>query len=166
MKVDIGRGLTMNINVAELPQASLDHAIAIGLRNILMDSHAGAAKIAEVDKKPVGEVALAMAEKKLAALMSGDVRVKRIGGTRTSDPVAKHARAIAKVKLTAWEKTDKGKAARVKWAEAGFDEGKITEVMADLLKQLMARDDVQAEAKRRAEEEKAAADIDIDLDID
>ena len=156
--IEIGRGLSMEIDIAGLPQAALDHAIAIGLKNILQDSHAGAGKVALETNRPVLEVAKEMADKKLAALISGDVRVKRAGGgTRATDPVAKHAKAIARTKITAWEKANPTQVKAMHEAGEGVYEAK----MAALMTALIARDDVQAEAKRRAEEEASLAGSDI-----
>lgn len=96
MLVRIGKTIELNVNVDALPQAALDHAIYIGLRNILMDSHASITK--ETNPTDFVDVAKAMAEKKLATLMSGEVRVT---GTReSSDPVRAEAIKIATAAVT------------------------------------------------------------------
>lgn len=101
-QVNIGKGIEMNVDVAKLPTNVLDHVIYIGLRNILMDAHAGvtAEKSANVEAD-----SLAVAEKKLAAMYAGEVRS---AGTRTADPVKAEAVKIASgIIKTAWRKSGK-----------------------------------------------------------
>lgn len=90
MDVKIGKGLEIAVDVDALPEAALNHIIYMGLRNILMDSHASVTK--DTNPTDYAEVALAMAEKKLASLMAGEVRTV---GSRESDPVKAEALRIA-----------------------------------------------------------------------
>lgn len=94
MDVQIGKGITIPVDPTALPQAALDHVLYIGLRNILMDSHAGI-PTTEPDYQAK---ASAIAEKKLAALMSGEVRV---ASTREGDPVKAEAIRIATDRIKA-----------------------------------------------------------------
>jgi hypothetical protein len=83
MDINIGKGITLPVDVNALPANAMAHVVYIGLRNILMDAHAG-----EKD----ADNSRAVSEKKLAALMSGEVRVT---GTREGNPVKAEAIRIA-----------------------------------------------------------------------
>jgi hypothetical protein len=98
MLVNVGKGIEREIDVETLPQAALDHAIYIGLRNVLMDSHASITADEYPDGAERTAVAEAMVDKKLAALMSGDVRVQ---STREGDPVRAEAIRMATVAVHA-----------------------------------------------------------------
>lgn len=83
MDVNVGKGITLSVDTDAMPEAAMAHVVYIGLRNILQDAHAG-----ESDR----EAARALAEKKLAALMRGEVRVH---AGREGDPVKARAKLIA-----------------------------------------------------------------------
>jgi hypothetical protein len=85
-KVNIGKNIEMDVDFATMPQAALDHLLYIGARNVLMDSHASITK--ESNPSDTEAAARAMAEKKLAALMAGEVR---ISSAREGDPVRAEA---------------------------------------------------------------------------
>lgn len=112
MLVNIGKGIELDVDVSRLAglgngqeiggNAVLHHVIYIGLRNVLMDSHAGVTAEKSTD---VEADSRAMAEKKLAAMYAGEVRSV---GTRTGDPVKAEAIRIAsKVLVTAAKKAGK-----------------------------------------------------------
>jgi hypothetical protein len=87
LQVNIGKGLTMDVDLSKLNAEVTAHVMKIGLRNILMDSHANATQKAD----PTGYVAKSreLAEKKLAAMYSGIVRTQSTGGiAKPTDPVA------------------------------------------------------------------------------
>ncbi len=88
MDIQIGKGITLPVDANSLPAAAMAHVVYIGLRNILMDSHAGIS----TDEPDYQAKAQAVAEKKLAALMAGEVRV---ASTREGDPVKAEAVRIA-----------------------------------------------------------------------
>jgi hypothetical protein len=88
MKVNVGKGIELDINETTLPKAAIDHVVMIGLRNILMDSHASITADeypGEAERKAAAE---AMVAKKLDALMRGEVRV---ASSREGDPVRAEA---------------------------------------------------------------------------
>lgn len=88
MLVNIGKSIELDIDHTALPEVALQHVIMIGLRNVLMDSHAG---VTAEKVGPDGDVAAeskAVALKKLDALMRGEVRVS---GSREGDPVRAEA---------------------------------------------------------------------------
>lgn len=84
---------TLNVNVDELSPAVMEYVVRYGLTQILNDAHS------TINSKENGaaEKAMAMAEKKLSALLTGDIRV---AGTRTSDPVRKVAMDSARAIIT------------------------------------------------------------------
>lgn len=88
MKVNIGKGLELDVNVESIPANAMAHVVYIGLRNILMDAHASVT----TDEADYVEKARAASEKKLAALMAGEVRVV---SSREGDPVKAEAVRIA-----------------------------------------------------------------------
>lgn len=97
MKVNVGRDISREVDLAKigivdtLHEGSVgEHVVYIGLRNILMDAHAGAAKIAEKDGGDVQAIAESMVDKKLDALYRGEIRVAG-ERTRTGDPVKAEA---------------------------------------------------------------------------
>ena len=92
MKVAIGKGLELSVDLDkfDLTETSLSpvvqHVIYMGLRNILMDSHAAHTKEADGDQYVANSQATA--ERKLAALYNGEVRTV---GAREGDPVKAEA---------------------------------------------------------------------------
>lgn len=81
--VNIGKSIALDVDFTRFPQNVVDHILYIGARNILMDSHANVTK-EEAGDDMVAQ-ARAVAEKKLAAMYGGEVR---IGATRAPrDPV-------------------------------------------------------------------------------
>jgi hypothetical protein len=90
MLVNIGKSIELDVNVKALPANALEHVIRMGLRNVLMDSHASITK--ETNPDDFAEVSKAVAEKKLAALMAGEVRVV---STREGDPIRAEAKRAA-----------------------------------------------------------------------
>lgn len=92
MNVNVGKGIELSIDHTALPESALNHAIMIGLRNILMDSHASITSEQYPDETERDAAARAMVDKKLAALMSGEVRV---ASTREGDPVRAEAMKMA-----------------------------------------------------------------------
>lgn len=102
-KVAIGKGIEMDVDFSAMPKTALDHILYIGARNILMDSHASITK--ESNPDDLEAAARAMAEKKLAALMAGEVRVS---GAREGDPVKAEAiRSASAVIVAALKKAGK-----------------------------------------------------------
>jgi hypothetical protein len=154
MKVAIGRDLELDVNLDHfgMDEATLTpataHVFYIGLRNILMDAHAGAAKVAQETGHPdsVTEIALGMAQKKLDALYAGDLRRTGGGGGRKADAVRN--RALAMATEFAKRKGHKGKDA------------------AEYAKKLVDMEDSRfVELAREAIEREAAEFADLDIDI-
>lgn len=148
MQVNIGKGLELDINASELPQAALDHVIYIGLRNILMDSHASVTR--ETNPNDLQDAAMAMAMKKLDALMRGEVRV---ASSREGDPVRAEAIRMA---------TDIIKAAlKRKGTKVSDVEPKAIREAALKYLATEAGTALTAKAKARVEEQRAASGVDL-----
>lgn len=95
MLVNIGKGIELDVDTTKLNEAVKAHVEYIGLRNILMDSHAG---VTAEKSENVEAASRAMAEKKLAAMYAGEVRSV---GTRTGDPVKAEAIRLASDQIKA-----------------------------------------------------------------
>lgn len=97
MKIGIGKGIELDVDLARIEShpAVREHVWYIGLRNILMDSHATHTKA--VDGEEYVENSRAAAERKLEALYNGETRS---AGQREIDPVKIEANrfAVAQVK--------------------------------------------------------------------
>lgn len=145
MQVNVGKGLEFTINHELLPTNALEHVIYIGLRNVLMDCHASVTADEYPDADLRKEVASAMVEKKLEALMRGEVRVQ---STREGDPVRAEAMRMANDALKA-----KIRAAGKKVKD--FDPKDIRAAAEKLI-----TPELLAKAKARVDEAKGA---DVDL---
>ncbi len=93
MKVNVGRDITREVETERLNDEVMQHVIKIGLRNILMDSHAGVAKDGGTEAE-IKARAEAIVDKKLDALYAGEVRTTG-ERTRTGDPVKREAKRLA-----------------------------------------------------------------------
>lgn len=140
--VNVGKSINIEVDFPNMPREALDHIMYIGARNILMDSHASITADEYPDADLRQEAAAAMVQKKLDALMRGEVRVQ---STREGDPVRAEANAMAKAILTAKIKAA-GK--RVK----DYEPQALREAQAKLI-----TPELLAKAKARVEEAKGAA---------
>ena len=87
LKVQIGKGLEMEVDTSRLNDEVRDHVIRTGLRNLLMDAHASAT--AKADPEGYVQKSRELAEKKLASPYAGVVRAQSFGGPKApTDPVA------------------------------------------------------------------------------
>ena len=149
MQVNVGKGIELSIDETALPRAALSHAIMVGLRNILMDSHASITKDEYPDDAEREAAARAMVDKKLAALMSGEVRVST---AREGDPVRAEALRSATAVIVAALK----KAGKIK-KSADVDAKLLREKAAELV---AAKPEFLAKARETVEARKNA---DVDL---
>lgn len=143
--VNIGKSIEMDVDFAAMPQAARDHIMYIGARNVLMDCHASITR--ESNPNDFIESARALAEKKLAALMAGEVRVQ---STREGDPVRAEAIRMA---------TDTIRAAIRKSGKkfSDFDPKAVREKAIG-----MVTPELLAKAKARVDENRAVgADVDL-----
>jgi hypothetical protein len=90
MKVKIGKGIEMDVNVDRFNTTVMDHIVYIGLRNVLMDAHSRHTK----DEDGYVENSRAAAERKLDALYAGEIRSPG-GVAREVDPVKVEAQRFA-----------------------------------------------------------------------
>ena len=87
MLVAIGKGIELDVDVARFNSEVHDHLLRTGLRNLLMDAHASAT--AKADPDNYVKRSRELAEKKLASMYAGIVRVANVGGPRApTDPVS------------------------------------------------------------------------------
>lgn len=86
---EFGKAGMLDVKLEEMPTAALEYILAYGLKQVLTDAHSSA-------KTP--DEAKALTEKKLAALMRGEVRMQ---SSRTSDPVLAEAKRLAKAAIEA-----------------------------------------------------------------
>jgi hypothetical protein len=134
--VNIGKGIDLVTPAFEsFTQEVKDHIVYIGLRNILMDSHAGITE-AKADGGDVQAMSRAVAEKKLAALVAGEVRTTSV---REGDPVKKEAMRLA---LAAVDAAIRGKGKKPTDFKASAKADKARSVMEKFMAQ--ARKNVEA----------------------
>jgi hypothetical protein len=138
MQIQIGKGIALDVPVDKLPANVMEHVTYIGLRNILMDAHASIT----TDEPDYQAKARAVADKKLAAMLSGEVRV---AGTREGDPVRAEAKRLALTMIKAQAKASGRKF-------ANLDSGKVTEAVNKLI-----TPELLAKAETRVAEAKALA---------
>lgn len=146
MQIQIGKGITVDADLAKLglidegakgfASEVASHVVYIGLRNMLMDAHAGIT----TDEPDYQAKARAVAEKKLAAMYAGEVRV---AGTREGDPVRAEAKRLALTMIKA-----QVKASGRKFAD--LDAAKVTEAVNKLI-----TPELLAKAAERVAEAKA-----------
>jgi hypothetical protein len=128
---------SVEVALAQLPENSLQHIFAYGLRQILNDAMASAKTAAE---------AQGMAQKRLDNLLAGTLRA---AGTREGDPVRREARKIATDLVTAKVKAK------------GFKPADV-ENFAELVNRAMDNEQVLAQAKLNVA---AAKEIEIDIEL-
>ena len=97
LTIAIGKiGSTVNVDVEALPPKSLEYVIRYGLTQALNDAHSQVTATAEPDADKRAALVREAVDKKLAALMSGDIRVARSGGGRTADPIQREINRLAR----------------------------------------------------------------------
>jgi hypothetical protein len=88
MLIPIGKGIELDADPARFNTEVTAHVMKIGLRNVLMDTHANATAKSDLE----GYIAKSreLAEKKLASMYVGIVRTQSDGGglAKPADPVA------------------------------------------------------------------------------
>ena len=90
MEISIGKGLKIEVDRAKFTKEVDDHIWVFGIRQMLADAHASMGK----DEDDYVNKSRVLAERKLAALYSGELRVNGERGPRL-DPVEGEARRIA-----------------------------------------------------------------------
>ena len=95
MLVAIGKGIELDADVTRFNSEVHDYILRTGLRNLLMDAHASAT--AKADPDNYIQRSRELADKKLASLYAGVVRVQTIGGPKTaSDPTSQVIMRLAR----------------------------------------------------------------------
>jgi hypothetical protein len=155
MEINVGKGITIDVDAQKLDLVGADgeeyrhdtvpgHVIYIGLRNILMDAHAGIA----TDEPDYQAKARAVVEKKLAAMYAGEVRV---AGTREGDPVRAEAMRLALAQVDAMLR------------KAGRKPSKVEAKAKREAAQKLITPELLETAKARVEQAKATIADDADL---
>lgn len=177
MDIDIGKGLRVNVARKEIEkiEAIADHVFKIGMRNILMDSHASVKRDDCESDQDYRDKSLAIAMKKLEKMLNGEIRANS-GGTRVSsvDPITKMAREIAKgiilPRVKDYAKNDEHMLTLLAIAEklsmaipeSGDErDSAIKSVIAAAIAKNAETEKVLAEAKQRVE---ATAKISVNVD--
>jgi len=155
MRVDIGKQLAFDLTDADIValahhRAVHDHVWYIGLRNILMDSHASCKRETYGDDEVTWRNnSKAMAEKKLAAMLAGEIRSNSSGPRVSSlSPIDAEARRLARVAVISAAK-----------AKGVTDKEKIAAAIA----KYAAKPETIATATANVEAAKALVTDDIDL---
>jgi hypothetical protein len=100
MLVAIGKGIELDVDVTRFNSELHDHILRTGLRNLLMDAHASAT--AKADPEGYVQKSRELAEKKLASLYGGIIRVQSVGGlAKPTDPVSGVVMRLARNRLAA-----------------------------------------------------------------
>ena len=87
MLVTIGKGIELDVDTVRFNAEVNEHILRTGLRNLLMDAHASAT--AKADPEGYVRKSRELAEKKLASLYAGIVRVQSVGSVaKPTDPVS------------------------------------------------------------------------------
>jgi hypothetical protein len=95
MQVQIGKGLTVDVDPSRFNHDVMEHVVKTGLRNLLMDAHANATAKAD----PEGYIAKSreLAERKLQSLYNGIVRAQVAGGPKApADPISQVIMRLAR----------------------------------------------------------------------
>ena len=162
MQVNVGKGIELDIDLTAFSGGygdlavlcekvpAVSHIVMIGLRNVLMDCHASVTAAEYPNEAERQSVARAAVDKKLAALMSGEVRVS---SSREGDPVRAEAKAMAEKALRA-----KIKAAGKKWDD--FEKDARSAAIQKLI-----TPELLAQAKARVDQTKSVAGDLADLGL-
>jgi hypothetical protein len=94
MDINIGADIVLPVDFTALPVNAANHVVYIGLRNILMDSHASVVRKDFATDAEWIAAKRAVAEKKFAAMLAGDIRQTTTKG-RIADPVKREAVRMA-----------------------------------------------------------------------
>jgi len=102
LNIEIGKGLSIAVDGDKLQKVPTvwNHVVYIGLRNLLMDSHASVKRedyaVGDDGTKLWRDAAMAAALKKLDAMERGEIRANATR-TRTTDPLEAECNRLARV---------------------------------------------------------------------
>lgn len=135
MLVNIGKGIELDVDANALPANSINHIVYLGLRNALMDAHAGVKREDFANESDWHDASREVAMKKLHALFSGEIRANGTTRTRSTNPLDRELNRLAKshgdaalkagktteAGLDAWKAAFKRKPAVIALAQANVD---------------------------------------------
>jgi hypothetical protein len=109
MLLAIGKGIELDVDPTRFNSEVHDHILRKGLRNLLMDAHASAT--AKADPENYIQRSRELAEKKLASMYAGVVRVANVGGPKApTDPVSQVILRLARKAVQKHHATELGAA--------------------------------------------------------
>jgi hypothetical protein len=109
MLLAIGKGIELDVDPTRFNSEVHDHILRTGLRNLLMDAHASAT--AKADPENYIQRSRELAEKKLASMYAGVVRVANVGGPKApTDPVSQVILRLARKAVQKHHATELGAA--------------------------------------------------------
>lgn len=165
LNINIGKAIGLEIDLAKLQAHDnvMTHVVAIGLRNILMDAHASCLAKDFKSELEWRAASKAMAEKKLSAMLAGEIR-SNAGGVRATkaDPIMAEALRMARVVIHQAKKAN-----MVKWAKAfdlpnkTIDEEKA--IVAEAVRRYANKPEILAKAKANVEANGELVVDDLDL---
>jgi hypothetical protein len=162
MQVNIGKGITVDVTVESLPAKAMEHVIYIGLRNVLMDAHANVTEKEYPVEADRLAAARAMADKKLAALMAGEVRKVAERGPR-GDSVMREALRLAEIVFMSYSTDKRRSAINGAMQKLNVEE---KEARRAILNSLITSRGLEEQAKRNLAALKDAPEADVsELDI-
>lgn len=184
MDIEIGKSLTVNVDTARMPETAMAHIVKMGLRNVLMDSHASVKRDAyaagDDGAKEWQAASLAVAMKKLDALYRGEVRANATTRVSHADPIEAEAMRMARSfvygKARGWEENKGDSRAWVSavaqavaldpidWTKDTFGDA-VKAVLAEAIKRRAARPDVREAAAKVVEAAKAVIVTGEDLGL-
>lgn len=150
MQIEItSRGVTVTVDTDKMPEAAIAYATRYGFIQCIADAASGAEKTATETGVPVADVTRELMQRKIDALLRGDIRV---GSARTADPVKAEAIRIATEKV---KTAVRAKGHKVSEFDAKWYRGKALELIAK-------RPDITEQAKKNVEANRALeADVEI-----
>ena len=160
LNVSIGKDIMLTVDLVKLSNQpeSMAHIIAMGLKNVLQDSHSGITKEDFPDINVYKANSLAIAEKKLESLYNNDVRTKVAKPNGPSAEEKLHVKAmlslVTKQKRKELAKMSDSGAAWLKAAIVKHIE-KVKAKVAEMM---------EAERKAEAEQAELAAELDFEIE--
>ena len=160
LNVSIGKDIMLTVDMGRLSNQpeSMAHIIAIGLKNVLQDSHSSITKDDFPDEKIRKANSLAIAEKKLESLYNNDVRTKvaRSGGQSAEEKL------YVKAMLALVTKQKRKELAKMPDSGAAW----LKAAIVKHIEKVKAKAAAMLEAEREAEAEQAALEAELDFEIE
>ena len=160
LNVSIGKDIMLTIDLGKLSNQpdSMAHIIAMGLKNILQDSHSGITKDEFPDLAAYKANSLAIAEKKLESLYNNDIR------TKVAKPNGQSAEEKLYVKAMLALVTKQKRKELAKMPDSGT--AWLKAAIEKHIEKVKAKAAAMLEAEREAEAEQAELAAEMDFEIE